>query len=142
MAGPQDHSAAGAAYWDEPVYQYLVRCRRSANESEARRLDDLIAQAVAGRLSGDVYRALQEEARQQRKERKQNRRRKAGRRSPPHTRTPINTADLKKRIYNPRVSRENMIKALEALPAAERKATIDGLSPGLKRKLGSYLKSS
>ena len=48
-------------------------------------------------------------------------------------------AELKKRIFNPRVSKENMIKAIEALPPAERKATIAGLPPGLKRKLGGYL---
>ena len=51
----------------------------------------------------------------------------------------INVADLKKRIFNSQVSKENMIKAIEALPPAERRATIKGLPPGLKRKLGQYL---
>jgi len=52
----------------------------------------------------------------------------------------LNVGDLKKRIFNPHVSRDNMIKALEALPARERAETIAGLPPGLKRKLGKYLK--
>ena len=52
----------------------------------------------------------------------------------------MNVSELKKRIFNPQVSRENVIKALEALPAGERRVTIAGLPSGLRRKLGEYLK--
>ena len=52
----------------------------------------------------------------------------------------VNVADLKKRIFNRNVSRENVIKALDALPSAERKAVIADLPPGLRRRLAEYLK--
>ena len=87
---------------------------------------------------------LDAEARAEGKRQRQQRKRQPKpRRIPaaPAERPPsVNVADLKRRIYNPHVSRENVIKALEALPPAERRATIAGLPPGLRRKLGGYLK--
>ena len=100
-------------------------------------------QLVDGSMPAELYRQLDEEAKPERRRQKDERKRQ-GRRPPKDVadveREPsVNTADLKKRIFNPQVSRENVIKALEALPPGERKATIAGLPPGLRRKLGDYL---
>ena len=135
-------------YWEDAVYRYVSRRHRSALEAgdsgEAGRLDELMQQLVRSSMADELYWRLDGEARSDRKKRRQERKRQAQPRPPhagPAERPPsVNVAELKKRIYNPNVSRENVIKALEALPAAERKATISGLPPGLRRKLGSYLK--
>ena len=134
-------------YWEDAVYRYASRQRRSALEAgddgEAVRLDELMQQFAGGSMADEVYWQLDAEARTDRRKRRQERKRQ-GRRPPDYAKADeapsVNVADLKRRIYNPNVSRENVIKALEALPAAERKATIAGLPPGLRRKLGTYLK--
>ena len=135
-------------YWEDAVYCYLSRRHRSAvadgDGAEAERLDGLIQDLVNQSMADELYRELDAEAKAERTRRKQDRK-KQGRR--PTTRdadagrtASVNVADLKRRIFNPHVSRENVIKALESLPPAERKATIAGLPPGLRKKLESYLK--
>lgn len=111
---------------------------------EAVRFDGLMQELVNRSMPDELYWQLDAEAKADRKRRQQERKR---RRKPPPTRASvvelppsINVTDLKKRIFNPHVSRENVIKALEALPPAERRTTIAGLPPGLRRKLGHYLK--
>jgi len=114
----------------------------AGNTDESSRLDTLMGDLISKSMPDGLYWELDEEAREDRKERK--RERKGRSEHPPDAgfQGPgINTADLKKRIFNPNVTRENVIKALEALPPAEKKATIAGLPPGLRRKLGTYLKS-
>ena len=145
-----DPSAPGPAgpYWEDPVYRYVSRRHRSAlaagDDAEAERFDALMQQLANAAMPDELYRQLDAEAGEDRKRRKQSRKRRA---KPPAKRPPddgqnpsVNVADLKRRIYNPHVSRENVIKALEALPTAERRSTIAGLPPGLRRKLGDYLK--
>jgi len=133
-------------YWEDPVYRYLSRRHRSAADAgdgpEAARFQGLAEALVNGAMPDGLYGELEAEARADRKRRRQERK---GRRKPPPTGASgaeeaqsVNVADLKKRIFNPHVSRENVIKALEALPPAERKAMIAGLPPGLRRKLGDY----
>ncbi|MDP6775870.1 MAG: hypothetical protein QGI83_03800 [Candidatus Latescibacteria bacterium] len=130
------------------MYHYLTRRHRLAVDAgdgpEAARFDGLMQELVDGSMPDESYWELDAEAKADRKERKQERKKRAkpptrpsrGTEGPPS----VNVADLKRRIFNPQVSRENVIQALEALPPAERKATIAGLPPGLKRKLGQYLK--
>ena len=133
-------------YWEDPVYRYISRRHRSAADvgdgPEAARFQGLAEALVNGAMPDELYGELEAEARADRKRRRQEHK---GRRKPPRASVAeeaqsVNVADLKKRIFNPHVSRENVIKALEALPPAERKATIAGLPPGLRRKLGDYLK--
>ncbi|MBC8443222.1 hypothetical protein H8D79_00700 [PVC group bacterium] len=130
-------------YWDDPVFRFVSRQRHSADAAEAERLDALMQDLVNGAMSDDVYWELAAEAKVDRRKRKEARKRQQT--GPPAgvdsaEREPsLNIGDLKKRIFNPHVSRDNMIKALEALPARERTETIAGLPPGLKRKLGKYL---
>ena len=139
-AGPDD------PYWEDLVYRYLSRRHRSAADAgdgpEAARFQGLAEALVNGAMPDELYGELEAEARADRKRRRQELK---GRLKPPRASgaeeaQSVNVADLKKRIFNPHVSRENVIKALEALPPAERKATIAGLPPGLRRKLGDYLK--
>ncbi|NKB69168.1 MAG: hypothetical protein GKR89_19035 [Candidatus Latescibacteria bacterium] len=133
-------------YWDDPVYHFLRRQQADAadqDETEAARLDGLVQELVDGAMADDCYWELAEQAqtdRRQRRDARKERRRQAPRRPPVESESAINTAELKRRIYNPQVSRDNVIKALEALPPGQRKATIAGLPPGLRRKLGQYLK--
>ena len=131
-------------YWDDPVFRFVSRQRHSVDASEAERLDGLMEDLVNGAMSDEVHWELAAEAKADRRQRKQDRKRQQTR--PPagadsaERGSSLNIADLKKRIFNPHVSRDNMIKALEALPSRERAETIAGLPPGLKRKLGKYLK--
>ena len=124
----------------------MSRRHRSAVDAEdgheAEHFDGLMQQLVNGSMPDEPYWQLDGEAKADRKRQKQERKRRS---TPPkrpsgEERGPgANVEDLKKRIFNPHVSRENVIKALEALPPAERKATIAGLPPGLRKKLGNYL---
>jgi hypothetical protein len=121
----------------------LHRSSVTANErGEVERLAAIMQQFVDGTVGEDLYGQLEEEARAERRKQRQERRRRA-RSHPPSVRSEpapsLNIGELKKRIFNPHVSRANMIKALEALPPAERQATLSGLPPGLRRKLGNYL---
>lgn len=133
-------------YWEDPVFRFVSRQRRSAGDdaAESERLDALVEDLIDGAMSDEVYWELAAEAKADRQKRKQERKQQQTR--PPagvdsaEQQSSRNISDLKKRIFNRHVSRENMIKALEALPPSERAATIAGLPPGLKRKLGSYLK--
>ena len=131
------------SYWEDPVFRFVSRQRRSAEAAEAERLDALMQDLVNGAVSDEVYWELAAEAKADQRKRKQERKRQQTR--PPagvdsaEQGPSLNTRDLKKRIFNPHVSRDNMIKALEALPSRDRAATIAGLPPGLKRKLGNYL---
>ena len=147
MEGPPPPRPDGP-YWEDPVYRHVSRQHRAAMSSgcdaEAARLDALMQQLANGSMPDELYWQLDAEARADRKRRQRERKRQS---KPPPTHEPVaqratqvNVADLKKRIFNPRVSRDNVIKALEALPPAERKATIASLPPGLRRKLGSYLR--
>ncbi len=137
-------SRPGVPYWDDPVYRHLSRLHREAQaegRADVARLDVLMQKLIDGSIDHERYGELASEASAARKREKQERKQKqkpARARSAEKT-PPINIADLKKRIFNSRVSKENMIKAIEALPPAERRATIEGLPPGLKRKLGRYL---
>jgi hypothetical protein len=139
---------AGGHFWDDPVYRYVSRRHRAAlaagDGAEAARFDGLMQQLANGSMPDELHQQLEAEAkadRQQRKhERKRRQRSRPTRRPTVEPASSVNVAELKRRIYNPHVSRENVIKALEALPAAERSATIAGLPPGLRRKLGGYLK--
>jgi len=135
-------------YWEDPVYRHVSRRHRAAaaegDAPQADRLAALMQQLVDGSVPDEVYERLAAEVRSERRRRKQRKRRQrpAAHASPPEPAPAVNVADLKKRIYNPNVSRENVIKALEALPPGKRKATIAGLPPGLRRKLGAYLKGT
>lgn len=131
------------AYWEDPVYRYLSRLHREGRADEVDDLEGTLQRMVDGSIDPEVYASLADAAREARRrdkaERKQKSRGRGRRPAPDAAGTSINTAELKKRIFNPRVSKANMIKAIEALPPGERKATIEGLPPGLKRKLGKYL---
>jgi len=139
-------SLPAGPYWEDAVYRYLSRRHRLAvadgDDTEAARFDGLMQALVDRSMLAARYWQLESEAKVDRKRQKQERKRQRK----PSTRAlateqsaPVNVGDLKKRIFNPQVSRENVIKALEALPAEERRATIAGLPPGLRRKLGNYL---
>ncbi|MHC4716816.1 MAG: hypothetical protein ACYS5V_07600 [Planctomycetota bacterium] len=144
---PGPHRPDGP-FWEDPVYRYVSGRHRSAltaaDGPEAARFDCFMQQLVDGSMAEEVYRQLEAETTAERK--RQKLRRKRGRPRPPagvpmdDPVPSVNVADLKRRIFNPHVSRENVIKALEALPSAERKATIASLPPGLRRKLGEYLR--
>jgi len=134
-------------YWNDPVYRYMSRLHRSAKaegqRTEAERVDGLMQELVGGTMADEVYQELEAEARLARRARKVGGRRgrRPGRADQGMGEGPgVNTSDLKKRIFNPQVSQQNVIKALEALPSAERKATLDGLPPWLRRKLATYLR--
>lgn len=132
-------------YWDDPVYRHLSRLHRDAQaegaDADVAQLDALMQKLIDGSISDERYGELASEASAARKREKQERKKqqKPARGRSAEKAPSANLADLKKRIFNPQVSKENMIKAIEALPPAERRATIEGLPPGLKRKLGSYL---
>ncbi len=134
-------------YWEDPVFRYLSRKHRlvvaEEDGPEADRVSRLLDGFVAGRIEEGIYKALEVEAKEDRKE--QRRRRKGKSRPPLYSKkedldSSVNIADLKRRIFNPHVSRENVIKAIEALPPKERKATIASFPPGLRRRLEGYLK--
>jgi len=135
-------------YWEDPVYHYLSRRYRSAvasgDGSEIVHFSGLIQELVNRTMCDQVYDRLEAEGKAERKKRQQERkkRRKPSLPRPSVTKGPtsVNVTDLKKRIFNPNVSRQNVIKALEALPPGERKTTIAGFPPGLRRKLEQYLK--
>ena len=135
-------------YWEDAAFRYVSRGHRQAmdagDDPEAERFDALMQQFVNEALPDELYWQLKAEAKaerdQLRHERKQQPKPHAAHASAHEQVPPVNVADLKKRIFNPNVSRDNVIKALEALPPAERKSTIAGLPPGLRRKLGDYLK--
>lgn len=146
----RDHAPRKPAepYWEDPVYRYVSRRHRSADGAgdslAADNFAGFMQELVDGSMSAELYRQLDEEAKAERR-RQRDERKSKGRRPPKDTvavgRAPsVNIADLKKRIFNPQVSRDNVIKALEALPPREKKATIAGFPPGLRRKLGDYLK--
>ena len=116
-------------YWDDPVYHYVSRRHRWAvadgNGAETQRFDGLMQALVNGSMPDALYGQLETEAKADKKRRQPQRK---GWRAAPLTRasrlerTPsVNVADLKTRIFNPQVSRENVIKALEALPPAEKR---------------------
>ena len=136
-------------YWEDPVYPYLVRRHHSAadtgDDTEAVHFEGLMQELINRSMTDELYWQLDAEAKVDRKKRKHERKqRRKPSPTPPSVvdgAPAVTIANLKKRIFNPSVSRENVIKALEALPPAERKATIAGLPPGLIRKLGTYLKS-
>lgn len=135
-------------YWEDPVCRYVSRRHRLAaangDSAESKRLEGLMQALADGSMPDALHEQLRAEAKADKKKRGQDRKRQ--RKSPParasriNRAASVNVAELKKRIFNPQVSRENVIKALEALPPAERKATIAGLPPGLRHKLESYLK--
>jgi len=120
-------------YWDDPVYRYLSRLHRAASDTgdttEAARIDAEMQQLVQQDMPNDVYRQLDAQAKSDRKERKQSKRRSGRRPVQDDTRTEINTADLKKRVYNRNVSRDNIIKALEAMPQVSEKPPSQGCPP-------------
>ena len=133
-------------YWDDSVYHYLSRQHHSASDpgdgEEVARIEKHMQDLVNQSMPDEQYWQLDKEAKTDRKKRKQERKQNQ-RRKPPTPSAPegsINVTELKKRTYNPQVSRENVIKALEALPSKEKKATIAGLPPWLGRKLGQYVK--
>ena len=98
---------------------------------------------LSGRMDAVTYKLLEEKAREDRREQKRTRKKKSRspiRRKEADLEFSINVADLKRRIFNPQVSRENVIKALEALPPKEKTETIAGFPPGLRRRLEEYLK--
>jgi hypothetical protein len=139
-----DPEASRGDYWEDPVYRHLSRLHKDAETSgadeEVARLDRVMQELIDGSLDEAIYAELTVEARAGRKQAKQERKqRQPSRPRPEDESTSVNVADLKKRIYNKSVSKENMIKAIEALPPGERRTLIDGLSPGFRRKLGSYL---
>lgn len=139
-------SLPAGPYWEDAVYRYLSRLHRSAvtagDETEMVRLDGFMQALINRSMAVECYWQLESDAKADRKRQKEVRKRQ---RKPPKRASaveqsaPVNVADLKRRIFNPQVSRENVIKALEALPTEERRATIAGLPPGLRRKLGKYL---
>jgi len=131
-------------YWEDPVYRYVSRRHRAAvaaGDAEQADRFDAFMQQLAAAMTDDCHARLADEARADRAARKERRKRrsKPPAHPPPEAAPTVNVADLKRRIFNPSVSRENVIKALEALPPAERKATLATLPPGLRRKLGDYL---
>ncbi len=132
-------------YWDDPVYRHLSRLHREAQaegaDADEAQLDALMQKLIAGSIDDERYGELASEASAARKREKEERKKhpKPARARSAEKGSSINVADLKKRIFNSQVSKENMIKAIEALPPAERRATIKGLPPGLNRKLGQYL---
>lgn len=144
-SGPGDTSRPDAPYWDDPVYRHLSRLHREAQgagaDADEALLDALMQKLIDGSIDDARYGELASEASAARRREKEERKKqpKPARRRSAVRGPSINVADLKKRIFNSQVSKENMIKAIEALPPAERRATIAGLPPGLKRKLGLYL---
>ena len=145
MSKQNQQSDAGggpnAAYWEDPVYRYLSKLQRDGLADRVPYLDAVMQSLIDGSIVEDRYAELLLEARTTRKQEKADRksRQKNVPRPKADDEAALNVADLKKRIFNPRVSKANMIKAIEALPPRERKETVDGLPPGLKRKLGKYL---
>ncbi len=112
---------------------------------EAARLDGLVQELVDRSMPEELYSEFDAEAKADRKRRKQERKqqRPSETRHSAIDRPPsANVGDLKKRTFNRHVSRENVIKALDGLPQAERRATIASLPPGLRRKLGHYLQGA
>ena len=144
---PDTPARPSGPYWEDPVFRFLSRQQRSAGDDAqaSARLDAFMQDLVGGAISDEAYWELAAEAKADHRQRKLAR--KGQQTRPPvgvvpgDERSSLNTGDLKKRIFNRHVSRENMIKALEALPPRERAETIAGLPPGLKRKLGSYPKA-
>ena len=149
--GRDGHASAGPVepYWEDPVYHYVSRRHRLAvakeDGAEAERIDELMQALADGVMPEALYGQLDDEAKSEKKRQKRRRKRRGDLRPIQASRSErapsVNVADLKKRIFNPQVSRENVIKALEALPPKEKKATIAGLPPGLRRKLEGYLKA-
>ena len=115
-------------YWDDPVYRHLSRLHRDAQaegvDVDVAQLDALMQKLIDGSISDERYGELASEGSAARKREKQERktRQKPVRARSAEDAPSVNLADLKKRIFNPQVSRDNMIKAIEALPPAERRA--------------------
>jgi bisphosphoglycerate-dependent phosphoglycerate mutase len=139
--------ASAPPYWEDPVYRFLARLHREAGDSgkaeEAERVADLLSRAMNGALSEEEYAALNA----QRKEARQAMKKKRKRSRPPDSRSSrkedptVNVPELKKKVFNPQTSTQNVIKSLEAMPTDERKRTIERLPPYLHTKIAKYLES-
>jgi len=137
-------------YWEDPVYRYVSGRYKTAqaagNHAEVALFAEFMQKIVGKSLPDEVYFRLDTERKafqqQQKKERKKGREVNAlKQRQVTEPRSAINVAELKRRVFNPQTSSQNMIKALEAMPTDERKKTIRSLTSFLKSKIAKYLQS-
>ena len=131
-------------YWEDPVYRFVSGMQRRAqtvgHEAEVARYSELMQRLVEKKLPDDAYFTLdaqrRELQRQQKAERKKNQKKPANVQEPASN---VDVTALKRRVFNPQTSQQNMIKSLEAMPAAERKKTISSLTTFLRSKIKKYL---
>ncbi len=131
-------------YWDDPVYHYLSALKKSAIETksalEIARVDDLIKKVVNTSITEIEYNSLLEQYRQFKKMRKKQKQVQQQKPAQIEETARLNISELKRRIFNPQTSPENMIKALEMLPKDERVKTVGRLTAFLRSKILPYLK--
>ena len=135
-------------YWEDPVYRYVSglhkRVQIKGNAAELSRLAELMQKIVNKSLSDEIYFKLDADRKEFQRKMKQLRKKQQKSDhivSKDSSAPSINIAELKRRIFNPQTSSQNMIKALEAMPAEDRKKTIQSLTPYLKSKIAKYLQS-
>ena len=135
-------------YWEDPVYRFVSGMHRKAqtvgNQADVARMAELMQRLVNKSLPDDTYLKLDAERRAyQQKEKQERKKMQKGKveRQVTELRPSVNVAELKRRIFNPQTAPQNMIKALEALPADERKKTVQSLTPFLRSKIAKYLQS-
>lgn len=137
-------------YFQDPVYHFVSRQHREAslanNQEVVQKWGDLMHKLSEGSLPDNIYFQLEGERRAEEQRLKQERKKHSqaqGQRRPEEKieKSGVNVAELKKRVFNPQTSPENMVKALEALPVQERKKVIGNLTAFLRSKIQQYLKS-
>ncbi|MFA6268522.1 MAG: hypothetical protein WCW13_05415 [archaeon] len=135
-------------YWEDPIYQFVARNHRfaqdKANAQEMARLSDLMQHLVNGTLSDTVRSEL--EGLRQAAERQAKAERKQNQRIPPKNVVKEETAlaevhkdALKRQIFHPQTSPDNMIRAFERLPTEEKRRTAAKLTKYLRSKIADYL---
>ena len=137
-------------YWEDPVYRCLAGLHRvaqtSGNNSEVARLAELLQKVADKSLADEIYFKLDAERKVIQKktkleQKKQQKGMLVSSKLAVQSQPSVNIIELKKRIFNPQTSPQNMIKALEALPVDERKKTVSSLTSFLRGKITKYLQS-
>jgi hypothetical protein len=145
---PMVQPVNSARYWEHPTFQFLSKRQRLAqaanNVAELERINANLQKFMEGKMSEAELIKIEEMRKDSVKSEKAERRKQQKGFKPrvvEEVHSQINTAELKKRIFNPQTSPQNMMMAFEKLPADERKRVAKSLTPYLRSKIPKYLES-
>jgi hypothetical protein len=134
-------------YYNDPVYHFVSgqhRLAQQTNDPErVGHFDRLMQQFVNSVVPDELYFQLEAQRREFERARKTERKKNAP--GPPSegavkgVKSPVNVAELKRRVFNAQTSPANMIHALESMPRPDREKVIRDLTPFLRGKIQSWL---